>query len=358
MKTCDFDFGRFREWRAQREEAMRRFLSNDGAAGNVMLLEKAGSRYVICRTPQESLECQLDALTRQMDFKTGYVPFLEPWFGVGVFANAFGCEYVWVENQSPQTHYLIHTAEQAAKLTRPSIGDSPVMKLVLDAIDYFVEQTRGEIPISCTDTQSPFDTATLIWDTASFFSSLCVAPEAAHHVLGLITEVVIEFTREQIKHLGGTWARPGHIMPSAVGAPGFSVSDDNIVMVGPDQYAEFAVPYNEAISDAFGGLAVHSCGNFERQLPALMATRGLMMADGAFSRPLDPTPNLNFERFRDLMKGTGVILQVRAHQDWPDILRRLYHRDMRIALVVPPPAPDEPIDKNRVAFDRIMSQIA
>src|SRR5512136_1037027 len=157
MKPSQFNFSRFLDWLAPREERMRRFLTGKSET-NLLLIEREYDNFLTCRTPQESLEIQLDILTRQMDLNSDYVPFLEPWFGVGVFANAFGAEYVWIEGESAQTHYIVFNEEQAARLPRPSIEDSPVMKLVLEAIDYFVEQTKGVIPIACTDTQSPLDT--------------------------------------------------------------------------------------------------------------------------------------------------------------------------------------------------------
>jgi hypothetical protein len=354
MKPRDFDFVRFSEWIAEREERMRAFLEGRSES-NVVLLEKNIANYVVCRTPQESLSCQLDAITQQMDSGSDYMPFLEPWFGVGVYATAFGAKYTWIDGEAPQTHYIVHDENEAERLPVPDIDRSPEMKLVLDAIDYFVAETRGIIPVCCTDTQSPIDTATLIWETSSFFTAMFTAPEAVHRLLQKVTDVTIAFSRKQIARLGTTWARPGHIMLSARGVDGFSISDDNIVMLSPDQYEALAMPYNEQISSAFGGLAVHSCGNYERQLPALLKTKGLRIVDGAFSPVLDPTPNTQYELFRDGLRNTGVILQARVHFDWPQILPRLYDPDVRLALCVPGPAPDEPADKNMVLLDKMLA---
>ncbi len=355
MNAKDFDFPRFSDWMAEREERARAFL--EGCGPNVLLLEKAGCNYVTARTPRESLACQLDALTRQMELDGDCAPFLEPWFGVGVFANAFGAEYVWADNESPQTNYIVFNEEEADKLEPPDIDNAPVMNLVLDAADFFIEETRGEIPVSCTDTQSPIDTATLIWETSSFFAALYTAPEAVHKLLRMIADAVIAFTKKQTGHLGKNWARPGHIMPSVRGGPGFSISDDNIVMISPEHYAEFSAPYNAALAKEFDGLAAHSCGNFERQLPALMKTEGLMMVDGAFSPAMDPNPNLNYELWRDSLKDTGVILHARLHLDWPEVLPRLYHPGLRLAVSVPPPAPGEPPDKNRRLLEQTLAGI-
>jgi uroporphyrinogen-III decarboxylase len=357
MTPRQFDFHRFAEFRAEREEGMRSFLAGR-ADSNVLMLEKAGSDYTKCRTPQESLACQLDAITRQMDIGGDHVPFLEPWFGVGVYANAFGAEYVWVENESPQTHYVVFDEKQAASLAPADVASAPAMRLVLDAIRYFLTETRGAIPIACTDTQSPFDTATLLWETSNFFTSIYTAPEIVHGLLSRITDVVEQFTRQQLALIGDAAARPGHIMASASGARGLSISDDNIVMVGPDEYEAVAVPYNNRLSRAFGGLAVHSCGNYERQLTALVKTEGLMVIDGAFSAALDPTPNTNLELFRDTLAGTGIILHARAHLDWPEVLKRLYHPDLRLILSVPPPAPQQDTELNRVKLDEVLCQCA
>ena len=58
---------------------------------------------------------------------------------MGVFANAFGAQYVWVDNESPQTHYIVFDEEQAGRLPEADIANAPVMRLVLQAIDYFLE---------------------------------------------------------------------------------------------------------------------------------------------------------------------------------------------------------------------------
>ena len=355
MKTSEFDFPRFRDWLAPREERMRQFLSGEGDT-NLLLIEKEWEDFLICRTPQESLQVQLKAISRQMDSCSEYVPFLEPWFGVGVFANAFGAEYVWVDGESAQTRYILFNEDQAARVELPEIADSPVMNLVLQSIDYFLQETRGEIPISCTDTQSPLDTITLLWDTASFFTATYTAPEVVQGLLQKITDVMIAFTRQQIAVLGDAWVRPGHIMVSARYGPGLSISDDNIVMVSPDHYRRFAMPYNSQLSQAFGGLAIHSCGNYIRQLPGLFEIPGLVMVDGPFSKDVDPDPIRDYETYRDLVLASGVVLHARMGTDWPEVLPHLYHPDLRLALTVPVPEAGEPRDKNRVLLDRFLQR--
>lgn len=357
MKTSQFDFVRCREWRDACEQRVRPFF--DGAPGaNFLLEEHVRSNYVTCRTPRESLEVQLDGIARQMELDGGWFPYLEPWFGVGVYANAFGAEYMWWEGESPQTKPIVFDEHQAAKLEARLWQDVPAMRLVMEAIDYFLEQTRGEIPIACTDTQSPFDTATLLWDTSSFLVSSYTAPAAVDNFLKKITDLIISFSRDQLRRIGAARIQPGHTMFSLPGMNGLALSDDNLVMVGPEQYEIVSVKYNNIISAAFGGVAIHTCGNLQRQLPALLKTEGLSAIDCALSPQGDPDPNTDYEYLRDTLKGTGVILHARAGSDWPEILPRLYDPELRLILSVPAPREEEEREKTRKRLEQVLGACA
>jgi len=346
MKAADFDYARFEDWAAGRERVTRDFLS--GKTRGVCLQEPVwmpGKSYTTCRTPQESLEVQLDVIDAQMRMNSSYVPYLEPWFGTGIYANAFGAEILWNEGQSSATHYVFFDESDAGKMGEPDF-DATLPRLVMEGIDYFLEETGGRLPISCTDTQSAFDTASLLWDSASFFECMVLEPDCVHQVLDKVNRAIISFSQMQIDRIGGALARPGHIMRSARGGAGFSISDDNIVMISGEHYSGFSAHYNKQLAAQFGGLAVHSCGNFEGQLDALASTPGIMLIDGAFSPIMDPTPNRNHEYFRDRLKGTGIILQARMNVDWPEILPRLYDPELRLIASIPGPGPDEPADIN------------
>ncbi|HQL08873.1 MAG TPA: uroporphyrinogen decarboxylase family protein [Lentisphaeria bacterium] len=358
MKAEQFDFARWEDFAAAREASCCSFLEGTGE-NNVLLVQNWPSRFTVCRTPEESLEMQLDAIacTMNRDFPTDVVPYLEPWFGVGVYANAAGAKYVWTDNQSPQTHYIAHTEDEMDAVAFDN-DRSEAMQLILRAIDYFTTETKGRVPICATDTQSPIDTATLIVDTSVLFTALYTAPGRVHALLQKITASVIAFTRTQAALLGEAWARPGHLSASVRGGRGMALSDDNIVMMSPGHYSEFAVPYNEQIGRAFGGLSIHSCGNYEQQLPALLATEGLLQVDGAFMKEaVDPHPNLNYRLWRQAFKDGRVVLRARMNDNWEEPLRQLYHPGMRIVLEVPCPASGEPAGKNRERLNRLLDEL-
>jgi len=50
---------------------------------------------------------------------------------------------------------------------------------------------------------------------------------------------------------------------------GISMSSDILALISPNLLKEFIIPYDERISDHYGGLTIHSCGNYNWNLPVL-----------------------------------------------------------------------------------------
>jgi hypothetical protein len=50
---------------------------------------------------------------------------------------------------------------------------------------------------------------------------------------------------------------------------GISVSNDDWVMISPEMHDEFHVPYLNQLSEEFGGIYLHSCGNWRHQFSSL-----------------------------------------------------------------------------------------
>lgn len=99
------------------------------------------------------------------------------------------------------------------------------------------------MPICLTDTQSPFDTATLICDACEVFAACYENEELLLDFMQKITDLVIEFSRVQLDLIGHELAAmPGHQYPSLPGAPGFSLSDDNLAVSSPPINRKIALP--------------------------------------------------------------------------------------------------------------------
>jgi hypothetical protein len=243
---------------------------------------------------------------------TDELPYLEPWIGTGIYATAFGCEYKWRDDNAPDVHYRYHKIEEVRGIEKPDYRNSVVMQMALDCIDTFLERTRGGLPICVTDTQSPFDTASLILDAAVFLEACYNEPETVHHFMQVVTDLIIEFSQVQMEHIGaGRVAKPGHIMPASPTYRGISLSDDNLSFCSPVMNEKIPLKYDQQIADAFGGLAIHSCGVWDSTMKRVTGMRNVVMVDCAVSPDCDPNPNQP-ARVRNAMQGSGIILKARV----------------------------------------------
>jgi len=267
-----------------------------------------------------------------MNDYTDDLPYLEPWMGVGVYASAFGCEYLWREDNAPDTYYRYHHLEEIKNISYPEWRSSPVMKQIVDCIVYFNEHTRGKLPIVFTDTQSPFDTATLILETTEFFTGCYTDPGVICNFLQLITNLIIEFSNIQQSLAGECRVYPGHIFPSMRWLKGIAVSDDNVAVSSVDINETIAMPFLQQLSDSFGGIAIHSCGNWSLTMNVYKQIKGLFMIDCAVDEACDPNPN-DPVAVRNALAGSGIIAKVRMGKNLDKIahiLEKLVCKDLQL----------------------------
>ena len=327
--------------------------------GNAPVLQTfAGNNlYTDVRTSERSFAVQMESIETTLKAKTDWMPFLEPWHGVGVYANLFGCPYDWELCDYPQTRYAVATAEEARRIAMPDWRKGEITRLVMESIRYFREKVGDAIPIACTDTQSPMDTATLIWQTDSFFLACYEEPETVHRLLGMITDVIIEFSLAQLEAIGANPARPGH--SACLSRPrgrsaGIGLSDDLATVVSPAIYETFSRPYNERIAAALGGVVIHSCGAWHPKIiAAVLATEGLGGVELALSKDDDPTPSKP-ETVRDGFAGSGVIVKARVGKDFMGTVERAYRRDF---LFVPQIAWDDDPVRRDANYERLRERM-
>ena len=215
-----------------------------------------------------------------------FVARLFPYTGTTAFASAFGAPVLYVDGGEPICEPILHTAQEAMRLEMPAL-DKGDLGRALEKTEYFLEQTKGEYPISVMDMQGPFDTAQLIWDKTDMMISMYEDPEAVHHVMDVTTELFIAFGRKLRQmipdfvplHTPNLWAPADY---------GISVSEDSIVMLGKDLFDEFVLPYFIRISQAFGGLILHSCGDWRQHLQSVKQIPGLKAINfGAGELPME-----------------------------------------------------------------------
>ncbi|MBN2762307.1 MAG: hypothetical protein JXR41_04385 [Bacteroidales bacterium] len=263
-----------------------------------------------CKDMKGSLEWQLGALKRSMDYRADVPNFLEPWYGIGTVASAFGREYVWHENQAPAIAKKFSSAKEALDFDFTPVKETRIGKHTLQMIEYFLEKTKGRIPVSYCDMQSPLNIAENIVDINALMTDFLLDPESVRELFTRISGLMIDFTRTMKGLIGDALASPGHGFASSRCFEGLGMSDDLFIMLPDDLYLETAAPAFEKTSLPFGGAAFHSCGNWSKKIPVVKQIKGLKMTDAAFSNATDPDPN-PAEDFSRGFADTGIIVNAR-----------------------------------------------
>jgi hypothetical protein len=295
---------------------------------------------------ETQLNAQLGLLQWRQSTDVGddFVPHIQAQQGVTVFASAFGCEVEFFDHTLPWAHPVIRPddpPEKAYELPVPAVTDGQ-LGTILEWGDYFVERTEGRYALALTDLQGPLDSAYLVWEPSAFMVAMQTNPREAHHLMRLMTDLIIAFVREQRSrvpefmpcHFPPVWLPDGR---------GISVSEDCLAVLSPALWEEFALPYLNEISEEFGGVFVHSCGNFLHQLDNLEKVHNLRGLNfGASETPFEAI----WERFGGR---TAIVTHLGQNKDFTfaseadyvrHVLRTKTHDRGLCVLVVPPGARD------------------
>jgi len=241
--------------------------------------------------PEKFLRAQLAEIEDRMPLRSDFVPCLCPAFGVVSIPAAFGCEVVWHQDNFPSVKPLrLRSPKELRDIQRPSLFSGETGR-ILEYTRHFMDKTEGRIPIRLTDIQGPLDSAALIMGHTEFFTAMKTHPREVHGLIQMITEFTIELVKaqRQVVHNASAEFVPSLFEPWIPDGFGVSVSNDACVMISADEHDEFCVPYLNQIADAFGGLFIHSCGNWLHQIPSLARVRRLRGLEfGASETPFTP----------------------------------------------------------------------
>ena len=352
MDPKHFPYDRFNHFKADKQANLLRFINSPVLDDIPVVIQPPSDIWgAVSGDRVESLQHQLDALALSMKLESDFLfTYLEPWHGVGVYANIFGCPVNWYDFDAPQTLPIIHSLEQLKNIRRPNILTAELPKMILDTIHYFREVTHDQLDIVLTDTQSPNDSASLIISTNEFFAANLVGMELLAPFMEILTDVMIDFSEMQFDAMGSTAVRPGHIMLSAPSLAGISVSDDNMSVISKRAYTNAALPYNSRLGEHFGGIALHTCGDFHQNYEVVKQVKNLVLLD-CHVKGADPQPN-NPSRLANAFAGTGIIMKVSIGPEethWSD-LDELIRPDLRLILQV---VSDGDVEKSNTMYFRL-----
>jgi len=334
IQSQKFDYEAYADYEESLSEQCGKFWLKDSGA-MVYRRMRVGEVFSYgARDIQNSLELQLGALQKSMSFKADIPIFLEPWYGIGTISAAYGSSYLWSEGQAPAVIPLFKTVKEALDFDPIPVKETEIGKHTLEMIEYFLDKTKGKLPISLTDTQSPLNAACNVVDISGFMMDTILNPDGIKEFLDNIADLLIDFTYDQLKLIGDNIVWPGHGFASARNFTGIGMSDDNMLMLSGSSYVDLVKPAIEKFGNSFGGPVFHSCGNFADRIEYIKKIKNLKMVDGAFSEETDPDPNPP-DRFLSLAN-TGVVLNARMVGDVDTVIetmKELWQSDMKLIAV-------------------------
>ncbi len=351
MEATDFPFAAYADYEAEREARCRAFWQ---ASSGVLVYRRMRVAEVFsygCRDMKASLCNQLGALAKSMAYQADIPNFLEPWYGIGTIASAFGTDYHWEPGQSPSVCNRMGSVSDVLKVRDIPVAETAIGKQTLAMIRYFLDETQGRLPMSFTDTQSALNIAGGLVDITSLMMEMMDDPEAVRHVLRRVGGRLVEFTTLQQQLMGATTVYPGHGFASSRVFSSLGISDDNVLMVGSQMYRDIVAEEDERDCAPFSGIAFHSCGDWSDRIPMVKTLKGLRVVDAAFGAETDPSPNPP-EVFAEAFAHTNIVLNARIVGDADTvehIVCRLWRPGMKLIVVTYCATPEEQAD----AYQRI-----
>lgn len=346
-----FDYVAYEEYEARLNERCAAFWE---AKEGVLVYRRMRVKEVFAADSadmQKSLHWQLGALRESMKYQADVPNFLEPWYGIGTVASSFGFDYVWEPGQAPAVNGKFDTLDQLLGTATVPVKETPIGKHTLDMVEYFLDRTKGRLPMSYCDIQSPLNVASNIVDSNQFYIDFFLDPDKMKEALDKIADLLIDFTGIQHEMIGDCLAKPGHGFASSRMFGGFGMSDDTVVMLSNDIYVDTVIPSFVKAGNRFGGGVFHSCGNWSGKKEDVVKIEDIRMADGAFSKATDPDANPT-EGFADAFAGTGVVLNARIVGGIDVIeqkVKELWKPGMKLIVVTYCETPQEQAE----AYDRI-----
>jgi hypothetical protein len=304
-----------------------------------------------CRDMEASLRWQLGGLRKSMAYEADVPNFLEPWYGIGTIASAFGVDYVWKDGQAPAVQPPFSSVARAMECATRPVAETSIGRQTLAMIDCFLDRTAGRLPISLTDTQSPLNIAGNVVDMNGLFLDMIDRPAEATAFFRELARLLDDVTQVQAQRLGESLVWPGHGFASTRCFGGLGMSDDNALMISGQQYLDLVAPAVTALARSCAGWAFHSCGNWTDKIETVLQVPGLRMVDAAFSPATDPSP-CRPQPFGEAFAGTGIVVNARIVGDADvvaGVVRRLWRPGLKLIVVTYCRSPED----QRRAYDRV-----
>lgn len=218
---------------------------------------------------EDKLLIQLDDFISRGIFNDDAIPALFPGCNQAAIPNVLGAPQVIV-GEDFTCERIIRSARDVDDL-RIDMSKGTIAYDVLEFQKRSVDITDGRIPVHVFDMQGPFDAAAQMCGYENLIFMAYDEPEQYDKYMRIVSEAYCQFWDKQKEilqnHFIGTHLFMWDYIPPMKAV---SMSIDSLVMVSPDFFDEYVLPYMKSISERMGKLIIHSCGNFSHVIPALM----------------------------------------------------------------------------------------
>jgi hypothetical protein len=294
--------------------------------------------YDAVHTHEGRLQAMLDEFLARPNFDDDFVPTLFTGCRNATIPGLFGAREVVLDGDH-SSERLLTSVEDVDTLPAPAIAPESLAQFWLDMERYLLEETEGALPVHVTDMQGPADVCGKLLGYDELFIGAISEPDAYHRLMTKVTDAFLLFWAAQRDLLGAAFV-PTHLwgwswVPVDNGA---TMSVDSLVMLSPDFYDEFYAPYITRIADAFGGVAVHSCGNFAQVVPNLCRTPGITAIN---------TSQMTLPQLLEAgLDASMLVIMFTSSADAGELFSLIRAHNLRVEVTV---APDWPKDANGTA---------
>jgi len=219
---------------------------------------------------------QIRSVFSALNSGSDVVPSIRANMGVGVILSLLGGSQIVFEDKMPwpKEHF------SKKRLYNFSVEDIQLggdFELGLRHMRFFREVLGNTVPIYCMDHQGPFDLAHLLFGD-QIFIEIFDDPDFVHYLLNLCVEISVKAI-EIMKEISGEKLNECyHSNMIYADNMGIRICEDTSALLGPEQIAEFVIPYTAKLARHFGGGWVHYCGrndNLTKQICAIPEIKGI-----------------------------------------------------------------------------------
>ena len=230
------------------------------------------------------------------------MPMLNPNFhGYGVESVAYGS--VYTANPCGTTP-VCDTLDDIDRLPDVTMENEP-FKHALDFLQYINNNVSGKLPTVMFQMNGPISAVGLIVKQEEILVATVEQPEKLKEFLSLMTDQYIAFIKSQIRLVPNITLQAAAFDTWWPLDCGILCEDDTMMSLSPKAFVEFMVPCYNRISDAFGGIGLHSCGDpshlFTVMRDNIKNLRALWINSGEYP----------FEKAAEVFKGTNTVITTR-----------------------------------------------